>query len=177
MTDVCAICREDLTDNLYNLPECTHTYHVNCIMHWFRTDHNTCPLCQNQGINYTQAYDISNTQNYQERALWKEYYKNACSHARKKGADKEIVKRVKSIKKTEETDKKARKTFREWKKLAPTALTNGDVHKEYTKLRRGKWKHHRLLFRKKATTGYLYFHKFTKNKIIIAEKVQITEGN
>ena len=55
MTDICAICQEDLCGNIYELPECGHKYHTNCIMHWFRTNHNTCPLCQNQGINYTHA--------------------------------------------------------------------------------------------------------------------------
>jgi hypothetical protein len=174
MTDVCAICHEDLSDNLYNLPECSHTYHVNCIMHWFRTDHNTCPLCQNQGINYTQAWDIVGEQNYSERTAWQGYYKKACAHTRKKNADKEIVKRVKAIKKAEETNKKVRKRFQEWKKETPTALTNADVYKEYGKLRRGRWRHSRLAFRKKATTGYVFFHKFMKNNIIIAEKVQIT---
>ncbi len=174
MTDICAICHEDLSNNLYNLPECTHTYHVNCIMHWFRTNHNTCPLCQNHGINYTQAYTLGLSQNYSERTLWKDYYKKACHHARKKGADKEIVRRVKAIKKTEEGYKKGRKTFQEWKKAAPTALTNGAVNKEHIKRRRAKWKHNRLLFRKKSATGYLFFHKFMKNKIIIAEKVQLT---
>lgn len=44
MTDICTICHEDLSANLYSLPECDHTYHVNCIMRWFRSNHNTCHL-------------------------------------------------------------------------------------------------------------------------------------
>jgi hypothetical protein len=174
MTDICAICHEDLSNNLYSLPECDHTYHVNCIMHWFRTNHNTCPLCQNQGINYQQAYNLQNTLGYSDRILWKDYYRNACCYARKKNADKEIVKRIKAIKKTEETEKKKKKKFREWRQKQPTTgVTNGGIMKEYTKLRSGRWRRSSLLRRRKAATGYLYFHKIVKNKIIIAEKVQI----
>jgi len=175
MTDICAICHEDLSDNLYQLPECSHTYHTNCIMHWFRTKHTTCPLCQNQGINYTQAYyEVNNSQHYGERALWKEYYKQAASHARKKDADKEIARKVKAIKKTMEKDKEARKMFKNWKKLPPDNLTNKDVIQKAHKMRRGKWRFRRNLYKRKAAVGYLYFHKFLKNKIIIAEKVQIS---
>ena len=174
MTDICAICHEDLTNNLYQLPECSHSYHTNCIMHWFRTKHTTCPLCQNQGINYEQAYHyISNTDHYAERILWKDYYKKAASYARKKGGDKEILRRVKAIKKTIGKDKEARKKFREWKKMSPDGLTNKIVIDTAYKMRRGKWRYTRNLFKKKAAVGYLYFHKFLKNKIVIAEKVQI----
>tara|TARA_B110000977_G_scaffold170849_1_gene221897 strand:+ start:660 stop:1094 length:435 start_codon:yes stop_codon:yes gene_type:complete len=141
-------------------------------MHWFRTNHNTCPLCQNQGINYQHAYNHTTTiENYSERILWKDYYKNACCYARKKNADKEIVKRVKAIKKTEETEKKKKKLFRDWRQKQPTGLTNSCIMKEYTKLRRDKWKYSHHLRRRKIATGYLYFHKIVKDKIIIAEKV------
>jgi len=174
MTDICAICHEDLSDNLYSLPECQHTYHTNCIMHWFRTAHNTCPMCQNHGINYNQAlHTVTTNPNYLERNLWKDYYRKACLYSKKKGADKEIVNRIKSIKKTEETGKKERKTFREWKKMAPTASTNGDVNKKYSRVRCRIWRNNRILWSRKVAVGYLYFHKCIKNHIIIGEKVQI----
>ena len=121
MTDICAICHEDLSDNLYQLPECSHTYHTNCIMHWFRTKHTTCPLCQNQGVNYTQAYqEVSNSRHYGERALWKEYYKQAASHARKKDTDKEIARKVKRLKKQWRKIKKLEKCLKIGKKCHQT---------------------------------------------------------
>ena len=40
MTEVCAICRENLCQNTHTL-ECNHTYHTNCIMNWFRTPEAT----------------------------------------------------------------------------------------------------------------------------------------
>ena len=98
--DKCVICLEPLINDLYTLPECSHSYHTNCIMHWFRTKHTTCPLCNNQGINYCQAYHASNAGDYGERRLWESYYKEACQYVKKKDADREIKKRVKALQKT-----------------------------------------------------------------------------
>ena len=55
--DICAICHlKNLgEENIYNLPECCHKFHTNCIMTWFRAGRNRCPLCNNKGINATRA--------------------------------------------------------------------------------------------------------------------------
>jgi len=172
--DRCVICQEDLCDNIYELPECSHKYHTNCIMHWFRSNHNNCPLCQNQGINYNQALSTSLSENYIGRNIWKGYYKEAANYARKKNADAEIVKRVKSIQKTIEKDKQSKKDFRTWKgESCNPNITNNDIHKQYVKFRTKKWRTHRNIWRRKVAIGYLYFHKCKETKLIIAEKVQI----
>ena len=62
--DVCAICHEALSGSpTYTLPECQHTFHVHCIVAWFRHASTTsidsqgravdapCPYCMNRGIN------------------------------------------------------------------------------------------------------------------------------
>ena len=54
--EICVIC-QDVLDNgeeqIYRLPECSHGYHTNCIMTWFKTCHNTkCPLCMTY-FNFT----------------------------------------------------------------------------------------------------------------------------
>merc|ERR1712166_314928 len=49
--DICAICHEDFTGELYTLPECSHIFHTNCIMTWFRMKKTSCPLCNNNGVN------------------------------------------------------------------------------------------------------------------------------
>ena len=174
MTDICVICQEDLCGNIYELPECGHKYHTNCIMHWFRTNHDSCPLCQNQGINYNTAYALGNEENYIGRRLWSQYYQSAVAHTRKKNADPEIVKRVKSIQKTINKDKQSRKDFRTWKgESCNPNMTNMYIHKQYNKFRTKKWRNHRNIWRRKIGVGYLYYHRFIQNKIIIAEKVSI----
>ena len=175
MTDICVICQEDLCGNIYELPECSHKYHTNCIMHWFRSNHDTCPLCQNQGVNYDMACELANEGHYIGRKVWSQYYKQAVSHTRKKNADPEIVKRVKSIQKTIEKDKQLKRDFRIWKgENCNPNITNQDIHKQFMKLREKKWRYHRNIWRRKVAIGYLYYHKFIQNKIIVAEKIQIT---
>ena len=98
--DKCAICLEPLINDLYTLPECSHNYHTNCIMNWFRSNHSNCPLCNNLGINYRQAYQTSNNTSYGERRLWESYYKEAVRYAKKKDADKEIKNRIKALQKS-----------------------------------------------------------------------------
>ena len=54
--EVCSICLGDLYDpkeQIYELPECGHRFHTNCIMHWMRNpiSYNKCPRCGNTGVN------------------------------------------------------------------------------------------------------------------------------
>jgi len=174
MTEICAICQEDLSDNIYELPECGHKYHTNCIMHWFRTNHNTCPLCQNQGINYTHALQEANNGHYFGRRVWMNYYKGAATYARKKDSDKEIISKVKGVQKSIKKRKELISSFKEWKKEnCDINKTNDDIYKEYIKIQKNKRKAYYNIWRKKVAVGYLYYHKILQNKIIIAEKVQI----
>ena len=172
--DKCVICHEDLIDNVYELPECSHKFHTNCIMHWFRTDHNTCPLCQNTGINYQTAYQEANSSEYATKRLWETYYIQACKYAKKKDADKEIVSKIKSIKKTILNDKNKKEQFKIWKnQMTDGSTTNKKIYEQFMKFQRNKWRIHREVWKRKIAVGYLYFHKIRKNKIIIAEKVKI----
>lgn len=173
--DRCCICHEDLISNIYELPECGHKFHTNCIMHWFRTDHNTCPLCQNTGINYQIAFQQANSSDFAEKRLWENYYTEACKYVKKKDADKEIVSKIKAIKKTIENDKQKKKQFQIWKNNSSDGIsTNKKIYEKFMKFQRDKWRIHRDLWKRKVAVGYLYFHKYKKNKIIIAEKVQIS---
>ncbi len=64
--DICPICQEALHNKqTYELPECKHIFHTECILEWFRTrpisanydDLDTdgkCPCCGNRGINNTK---------------------------------------------------------------------------------------------------------------------------
>jgi hypothetical protein len=48
--DTCSICLDDLNnEQTYQLPECSHKYHTNCIMQWMRSGNCKCPYCGNLG--------------------------------------------------------------------------------------------------------------------------------
>ena len=45
----CVICLDDdNNDSFYNLPDCNHTFHTNCIISWFRSGKSTCPCCKSE---------------------------------------------------------------------------------------------------------------------------------
>ena len=41
----CSICLSAISAEKYT-SECGHSFHVNCIMNWYRTGHETCPNCR-----------------------------------------------------------------------------------------------------------------------------------
>lgn len=51
--NLCVICHENIENenDKYSL-DCGHIYHCKCIMTWFRTGHNNCPMCND--TNFTQ---------------------------------------------------------------------------------------------------------------------------
>lgn len=53
----CQICLEENNEPFYTLPECGHSFHTNCIVHWFRSGYNNCPYCNNKGIGYKELED------------------------------------------------------------------------------------------------------------------------
>ena len=77
--DKCIICLESLENEpQYKLPECNHSFHQNCIMHWFRDGNNKCPLCNNLGVNdYTNQSTTGtfNTSRWYESGKYKYSFK------------------------------------------------------------------------------------------------------
>ena len=169
--DKCAICLEDLSDNIYKLPECSHTFHMNCIMHWFRSQHHTCPLCNNPGIN--SLYQQSNT-SYELNNTMLDYYRMASYHCRTKKPNKLILKKMKSLRKIQEKIKKEKMIFKTWtnQKCDPN-LTNDEIRKLWYNKKPRSWRRNWKIRKSKITIGHLYYTLFINNKIIIAEKVNI----
>ena len=88
----CAICHDPLETDKYTIPECNHEYHTNCIITWFRTGKNTCPLCNDIGINSIQQME-ANT-NWAIRKIAFENYKILRAFSRKKDAPPKLKKMV-----------------------------------------------------------------------------------
>ena len=142
MFDICSICNEELDlsgNNIYQLPECNHFFHTNCIITWFKTGKNSCPLCNNNGINKNNIASLNNnilssalsgyTWDYKKKLL--EYdYKIMRRYSRKKEAPKELKKQVKMLIKLENKFKQIKKEEREFLNSIPTNLTVKQLKKK-----------------------------------------------
>ena len=88
--DICAICHENLNlEQTLEIPECKHIFHSNCLIQWFRTGEVRCPYCNSTCKNDEYS-------NWREK---KYKYKIITAYCRRKDADKEVVKKVESIRK------------------------------------------------------------------------------
>lgn len=172
--DICVICHDNLGEQyVYTLPECNHKFHTNCIMTWFRAKHNTCPLCNNKGINATRG-QINEQANYGEWAKRKKYLKLYSIVSRKstgKNASKEMKKEVEKVRKYNKKFKEFIKKKNEWFKNKHENMTARQIITNGRNLRRKKWQMQRTLNNKKRIVGYLYGECVTN--IIIPEKVNV----
>ncbi len=149
---LCAICHEDLNGEVYTLPECNHTYHINCIMTWFRTSKNgKCPLCNNQGVNKIKDLDSIH---WSQRSAALENFKFVAAFARRKDAPKDLKKKIEKLKKIREEDKKFKEEFKKFKSTKHPELTAAQIYKQYMTHRKKKWANIRKIRRHKTLIGF-----------------------
>ena len=151
--EICSICHEDLSNELFTLPECNHIFHTNCIITWFRapTGNNKCPLCNNSGIN--KLSDLDNL-HWSERRKAEANYKKVRASSRRKDCPKHILKMIKTLKKSEKQQKDRGKNFKEFKKSKQPDLTVHEIQKKYAKFRRDKWILERRIRKQKILLGF-----------------------
>ena len=169
--DLCIICYSELDCSgsiTYSLPECGHTFHQNCIMHWFRQANSKCPLCNNTGPFNGHPND--------QRARWNypfERYKVLRRLSKKKDAPKDLVKGIKLIKKNEQKLVDLRKQLKDFKKteivIDGITVTKNDIIKEHVALKNKKnrvsWK---IRQQKRSLAD-----KLNISPIILVEKVSV----
>ena len=172
--DICAICHDNLGEqDVYTLPECNHKFHTNCIMTWFRAKHNTCPLCNNKGINATRG-QINEQANHGEWAKRKKYLKMYSVVSRKsigKNASKEMKKEVEKVRRYQKKFDEFKKQRQKWLKSKHENMTAQQILTRYNQYRRKKWQMQRTLRNKKRIVGYLYGECMTN--IIIPQKISV----
>jgi len=143
--EICCICHENLiSEETYKLPECKHNFHTNCICTWFRAGHNSCPLCNNNGVN---SYN-SNCWN-----SWEDAYKVNRRHSRKKGAPIALKRLVNKLKKFETVLKEHRKKMKDYNNSIQNIKVR-EIKKKHTYLRRRRWKIVRKIKAKKRQIAF-----------------------
>jgi len=57
--EICSICFSKMTsEDSHTLEECDHKFHTKCILKWFRSKQDTCPLCREHPLVKLKAPDI-----------------------------------------------------------------------------------------------------------------------
>ena len=64
--NLCPICLSNMNegDNIYKI-ECGHTFHIECIMKWFRSSKGQCPCCLDNP--FTQKHTTTNLDKLKEK--------------------------------------------------------------------------------------------------------------
>ena len=177
--EICIICHENMNiidnDEMYELPECKHYFHTNCILTWFRAGHNRCPLCNNEGINNKNMSInlINNTLNnyswqYKSKLLNDNYIKMR-NISRKKNAPKGLKKKIEKLRKSEEKYKIAIKEFNDFINSTPENMRVKQLISKGKRLRRKKWELKRKIIKMKTYIGL----SNPVINIIIPQKVEV----
>lgn len=97
----CSICMQSMETNSCFPLECGHEFHGHCIMTWFRSGHDQCPLCRSEGC---YLYRFSTL---------RDRYRLLRSRSRNKSAPQQLKKMVAGLQKTEAQLKEVRRELRD----------------------------------------------------------------
>ena len=131
MHELCCICQYDLSNNtqLYTLPECGHTFHLECVITWWRSprdrysEFGTCPMCRCASDKKFNWYQAKHRASFLRKI------------SRKKFAHPELKKAVLKLRLAEE---KSKKKFEEYKNYRNRPEVK-KILKKYNKLRIDVW--------------------------------------
>ena len=123
--EICCICQDivDNGDQVYELPECNHIFHTNCIVTWFRAQNTSCPLCANPGINNNndrqtrKDYGYFGGWNSAKRKMGSGKYKRIVKSMANPECPKELLRLHKSLCKNIDTIKILKKEHDEFKRF------------------------------------------------------------
>lgn len=164
--DNCGICQMPLqrlgAEPLHTLKECKHTYHTECIVAWFRTRNNRCPLCGNSGINHYEeicghfgtSSEIFANNSVMRRSSYlsqvhRERYTLLKNFSKEDVAPKILKSYIKKAEKAVQEYELILKQSKEFNHSLVTDLTPNQIKKKITSIRKQKWKKYDNIINKK----------------------------
>ena len=129
--EICCIC-QDIVDNgeqVYELPECKHIFHTNCIVTWFRNQNTACPLCANPGINNKndklsrRHYGYFGGWSSAQRMMETSRYKTVTKIINKKDCPKDLTKLYTNLMKNIDEFKTIKKNYQKFKTTTKNELS------------------------------------------------------
>ena len=112
---ICSICQENNDLPRFKLPECSHEFHCECIIHWFRHGNTRCPLCNNEGHVNNIENDHSGFYRF-SRYTRENKVKFLKKYAKRRNCDPLLKEYITKIKKLEQKDRDVMKEETEFKK-------------------------------------------------------------
>lgn len=106
----CTICLNAIGASNKYTSECGHIFHVNCIMNWYRTGHDTCPNCRSDeyvSLRFADAMDRASCLRRQ---------------ARKRKAPPRLKKAVLRLRKKEKKKRDAWREYNDFRKAHADSL-------------------------------------------------------
>jgi hypothetical protein len=122
--DCCAICLNTLDEHSFTIPECSHKFHSNCLLSWFRSN-TSCPTCRGNFRKDDLTYSQIKTR-----------FRMLSNYSRRKNANKYVVNMFKRYKKRNTMYKKCNKEISIFKKKYKNIISAGK------KLKRNKYHHY-----------------------------------
>jgi len=167
IVDNCGICQYPLDSNedrqIYCLKECNHRFHTDCIISWFRTRNNRCPLCGNSGINHLEhvfgifgtCVEVAPKNSIIKRSVHfndqhKERYEILIEFSKKKEAPIILKKMVEKINKIKEKWKESKLELKEYGRKIHNHVSVRDIHRGESKCRQ-KCFHYFRMYNTKRT--------------------------
>ena len=131
-TSKCPICYDLLdTEDTYIIPDCLHTFHTNCIVHWFRNGYTHCPLCNHSGLGTNKYVSQSIMPFHSSVKNNKTKFKLIKDHVKKNNGPQWLQKKIKLFNKNEDKIKQIKKKIKE---MVNSEGVYNDIHKKIKKI-------------------------------------------
>jgi len=144
ISPICPICHDSLNDqHSYEISECKHIFHSDCLITWLRTGNSKCPYCNSVSTNYIENEDDGH---YCNKKSFTYKYKYILNYCKTKNANKKIVKKIQKIK---DLENKLKILYDDNKNIKQEVGTYSEIHNKFKLFRRNVWRIKNDIFNKK----------------------------